>query len=83
MSVDNMAAQREIGNAISEVLHKREDSMANRWVVLVETIRADGERGLWTFTNEDASAWDTTGMLTHALNMEAAKVIADHSDGDE
>lgn len=51
---------------------RESDEMVTRWVVLVEVIDTNGERGLWTLAPDDATAWDTLGMLTYATQLEQA-----------
>ena len=73
----SMATNSErIDLAIRQVLEGGEQpTMVNRWVVLVEMIDADGERLVWFDTSPGMSAWDSKGLLTHALDEERAATI--------
>ena len=73
--------EQELADAIADVLARHDRSLTTKFVALVEVIDGDGERGLWTFTHEGATAWDTKGMLLHALDMELAGTIAADRDG--
>lgn len=46
--------------AIADVLP---GEITTRWVFLVETIGADGERGVWMQAPPGAKPWDTLGLL--------------------
>lgn len=72
---DGEAIEREIGHAISDVLSRHENGFVTKWIALVETVDGDGQRGLWTATSDDLKAWDTCGLLTHALHLQQAQVI--------
>jgi hypothetical protein len=76
-AADGEAVERDLGVAISDVLSRHERSMTTRWVALVETVNEDGHRGLWTFTSDDVTAWDTAGLLTHGLHMQQAATVAE------
>ncbi len=72
---DGEAIASEIGGAIADVLARHEGGFVTRWVALVEAVNGAGERGLWTTTSDDMTAWDTCGLLTHALHMQQAQTI--------
>lgn len=66
----------DMDSALQEVLTKHEDPLrVNRWVVIVETINENGEREMWQMSSRDSRAWDTKGMLAHAMDYELAKGI--------
>lgn len=48
--------------------------MVTRWVALVESVDADGVRGVWPLTAEGMSAWDTLGLLSWGLEIERASI---------
>lgn len=80
MSPDNSPAdpdllQQEIAGAISTVLARHERSMVGRWVALIETIDVDGRVGLWSFTSDGLTAWDTVGLLGHAMHLQQAQTL--------
>ncbi len=70
---DGEEIQAEVGKAIADVLSTRGNEFTTRWVALVEAVDADGKRGLWTMTSDDLMAWDTCGLLTHALHLQQAQ----------
>lgn len=50
-------------------------SVMTKYVVVVEAIDAtDSERVLITSTPDDASAWDTMGLLSYGMAKENAKI---------
>lgn len=75
---DGEAIEREIGKAIADVLARHEGGFVTRWLAVVEVIDGDGDRGLWTTTSEDLTAWDTCGLLTHALHMQLRQTGCGH-----
>ena len=50
--------------------------MITKWCAMVESIDANGERGLWTLTSADTYAWDVLGMLTYGMQMESLLDVA-------
>lgn len=75
-SADVSAIQRDLNDAIAQVLSRHEISMVTKWVALVEVIDGDGDRGLWALGSEGMTSWDTVGMLTYAVHMEQAGHVA-------
>lgn len=67
--------EEDLNHAIAEVLARHETSMVTRWIALVETIDDSGATGLWTMTSEGIKAWDTVGMLGHALDIQRAQTF--------
>lgn len=65
----------DLNNELTRILQKVEPGMVTKWVVLAETIDTDGDRGLWCFCNQGATAWDTLGLLQFALHREQAKTL--------
>jgi hypothetical protein len=58
-------------------------ALVTRFVVVAEIIAADGERKLWVDTDDDATRWDTYGLLTWALNEETAEQLASLAPDDD
>lgn len=56
--------------------------MLTRWVLCAEIIDENGERFVWNVTSEDARAWDTLGLLGHAVQIEQAGIVADRLAGE-
>lgn len=81
---DDLGAQleKELNEAVGAVFARHEHSMVTKWVALVETIDADGERGVWPMTSEGVKAWDTNGLLLHGLFMQQAQITAEYLSGD-
>lgn len=75
-TADGPAIQRDLADAFAGVLARHERSMVGHWVALVETIDEHGKRGLWTFTSDDVKAWDTVGLLGHAMHLQQAETLA-------
>lgn len=71
---DTQRVEREIGEALSEVMRSNGE-FANRWLVLAETVDGSGTRAMWTATSEGLTSWDSKGMLLDALDREAADTI--------
>lgn len=68
--------EEDLAHAIAEVIQKHEaGGLVTRWVCLIETIGTEGTAGLWTATSDGLKAWDTVGMLGHALDLQRAQTI--------
>lgn len=52
--------------------------MVTKWIVIVETIDADGTRGLWTSQPASMRPWEELGMLQYASDH-----VYDDEDDDE
>ncbi len=68
--------EAELHEQIQSIVAGNEPSMVLKWVCLVETMDADGVRGLWTMTSPDVQAWDTAGLLQHGLHLQQMAVLA-------
>ncbi len=77
---DCEALEQDVGEAISRILNIREGGFVIKWLALVETSDRDGRRGLWTLSSPEVLAWDTVGMLTHALHLQQAQVLHEVDD---
>lgn len=69
------AIQDDLGAAIDRAVTDHEHGLVTRWVALVESVAPDGTRGLWTMTSRDVMAWDTVGILQHALHLQLAQTL--------
>jgi hypothetical protein len=82
-----MASEQDCGDEIERELRDvislafgRYNGMVTKFIVLVEAfgVASDGVDsgvGLWKFTSEGLHAWDTQGMLAHALTLMEAQVL--------
>lgn len=67
---------QDMDDALQEVITRHEAPLRiNRWVVIAETLSAEGQRELWQMSSKQNKAWDTKGMLAHAMDYEIAKGI--------
>ena len=71
--MDTQNLQKAINDVVATYIQTIEPSIVTKFVLLVETMDSDGVRGLWSFTQDGAKAWDTLGMLHFAIQMEQAK----------
>jgi hypothetical protein len=78
MSGDDLRSR--IGSALGEALHAEGD-MVIKWVAVVEAMDADGERGVWCLADDEATAWDTLGLLAYATQREQAELTSRMGDG--
>jgi hypothetical protein len=69
------AMSATLGDAVASAVEQHEHGMVVKWICLVETIDAQGTRGLWPLTSEGVMAWDTKGMLLHALDLIQGQTI--------
>lgn len=68
--------EEDLNHAIAEVIQRHEQgALVTRWVALIETIDSDGHPGLWTTTSDGLKAWDTVGMLGHAMDLQRAQTL--------
>lgn len=72
--------EQDIGKAIADILAKHEGGFVTKWIALIEIVDDQGELGLWTTTSEGLMAWDTCGLLTHALHMQQRQTTCGHED---
>jgi hypothetical protein len=64
-------------SAITDVLQNQSPGcMPIKFVVMIEVIDPDGTRALWTAAGPDVRAWDTKGMLLHALTIQLGQTMA-------
>lgn len=75
--------EAELGEALGKIIGKHETCMVLKWTALVETMDEKGERGLWTLTSPDVKAWDTVGMLQHALHLQQSQTVWLAGDDDD
>lgn len=67
--------EQAVGRSIEAVVSEHERGFVTKWVALVESVDADGVRGLWTMTSEDVKAWDTVGLLQYGLHLQQAQIF--------
>lgn len=67
--------EQALGSAIAEVMNNLGGGFVVKWISLIEIINDDGHRGLWTTTSDGLTAWDTCGLLTHALHMQQSATL--------
>ncbi len=72
----------KINDAISRVIQEHENGFLLKWVALIESTDAEGERGVWTLASEGAKSWDVSGLLQYGLHIEQARVIRDKNNED-
>lgn len=81
---DLAAVEAELAAAIGEVL-TRNGMYPNRWMLLAEIVEAEGEeageRANTSFASPGLTAWDSYGLLTHAMTREKAEQIRSVLDG--
>lgn len=68
------AADAHIAGLINDV---DPGAFVTKYVVIAEVIDANGDRAVWMDSSDDATQWDTYGLLTYALNHEAAQAEYD------
>lgn len=78
--IDGNRLEKDIGKAIANVLVEHEGGFVTRWIALIEIIDNEGQRGLWTTTSDELTAWDTCGLLTHALHMQQQATSCGHEE---
>jgi hypothetical protein len=69
--------EQAIGEAISEAVGSQEGGFVTKWVTVMETVGPEGQRGIWTFTSEDMTAYDSLGLLQYAVFREQAAIVRD------
>jgi microcompartment protein CcmL/EutN len=57
-----------------------EGEMLIKWVVIAESMGADGERGLWAMASADMKSWETLGFLEYSKAREYARRVAEQND---
>lgn len=66
----------KLSAAISDVLGTQSE-MVTKWVVMIESMDEEGNRGVWTVTNEDAMPWDTLGIMMFGIQREQSRLVVD------
>ena len=64
------AMEEELTQAVDGIVSRHNGGMATKWAMVVETINADGERGMWSFTSAGIAPWDTLGLFSYAIKLE-------------
>ena len=78
-----MSAAAKAATAQDAIADLLEVPMVTRWVVVAETIDANGERCLADITSPGLAYWDATGMLIAAAQGRAAQPMWSLADDDE
>lgn len=73
---DASGIRDELQAAIDSVLAGRTE-MSGHWIALVESYDENGERSVYICADKPSKGWDSSGLLTYGLHLEAAEVIAD------
>lgn len=58
-------------------------AFVTRWVIVAEVIDTEGERAVWMDTSDDATPWDTLGLLEYALQRERSAQVVDRMREDD
>ena len=75
--VDIERLREDLGIAIARVFQQHEEaSLLINWVLVAETY-ADDDRGTWCVTPNDMKVRDSLGLLTQALELERAGIVAE------
>lgn len=69
--------EKAMGAAIEGVMREHEGSFVTKWVTVVEVIPEGGERGIWTFTSDDAKRWDIAGLLKELDTFQTAHLVVE------
>lgn len=67
--------EADVGDALATAVQTHEHGLVTRWICLIESIGPDGTRGLWKLTSDGVMAWDTVGILQHALHLQIARTL--------
>lgn len=67
--------------AVGVFLSKLGAELSNgRYVLMVEAIGLEGQRGLWIATPKEQTSWDSLGLLTYGIQLEQAVTAGDTND---
>jgi hypothetical protein len=69
--------EQAIGKAIRDAISEFDKGFVVKWVAAVEILDGAGDRGVWSFTSENAKRWDIFGMLKELEHYQQASSIAD------
>lgn len=72
------AMRTRIGDGLSAACAES-GQMVTRWIAMIEVIDADGERSLWSLSDEDSRPWDALGLLSYGISLEHAAINADQA----
>lgn len=56
-------------------------AVMTKYVIIIEGIDTDGDRAIYTSTNDEASSWDVLGMVDYVHMKEQAQIF--HQSKDE
>jgi hypothetical protein len=63
--------------AMSNALTQAKAGFLGKWVAVCEAINEDGQRAVWTFSQEDSQAQDTLALHNYALELLRAAFVRD------
>ena len=69
-----------VGHSLSDAV-QGEGEMVTRWVAVFEVVDSDGKRAAYAIAPEQATAWDTLGLLDYAHGRERAAMVRDMLEG--
>ena len=61
-----MSEAQDLQRSMLDVVSELTGQVVSRFVAVVEVLEEDGTRALITINSEDATMWDSIGMLTFA-----------------
>lgn len=71
----NEAMKAAMLNNLTDVLQTFEACMVTKFVVLCETVDAEGQKGLWTCESEGIAPWETLGLLAWAQQVAQGRAV--------
>lgn len=70
-----LVLEQAIDAAIQTAVQEHEGGFVTKWLGLVESVSADGTRGLWTMASADISPWDVVGLLQHGMHLQQKQIL--------
>lgn len=55
----------EFAPLVAEISKLADDQMVVKWIVVAETISAEGSPSLWTLVQKGQSVWTLLGLIEH------------------
>lgn len=74
MSEVGVRLREAVGESLGQLVSELEGGFTTKWIALIESVGADGTRGIWTFAPDDLKSWETMGMLQYALEREKVRM---------
>lgn len=72
-----------VGSAIADVLQAFDGSMPSRWVLVCESLEADGSTKVWDTCNAGLRGWEILGMFAFGSQIIQARLIAAEVKGED